>query len=143
MMENVFTVTPETSYAEVAKLLHKNKVGSVVVCDESGKLVGIISEKDLFRAMFPNYGDYYITPELFTNGESFEDKIDDLHSHPIHKFMLTKVLSVQSHEPIMKAGGIMLAHHIQQLPVIDDEKLVGMISRDDVFSSILKSHLGF
>jgi signal-transduction protein with cAMP-binding, CBS, and nucleotidyltransferase domain len=37
----------------------------------------------------------------------------------------------------------MLAHHVHQLPVVEDGQYLGMISREDVFSAILKSHLGF
>jgi len=140
--KEVLSVTPNTTYAEVAKLLHKHKVGSVAVCDTEGKLVGIVSEKDLYRALFPEYGEYHEYPQSFVDSEKMENAIDDLRNTPIEKYMKKHVLSIRSDEPIMKAGGLMLAHHIHRLPIIDDGKLIGMISREDVFSAILKAHLG-
>jgi len=142
MSDRIVCATTEMTYAEVANLLHQNMIGSIAICAD-GKLVGIVSEKDLFRAMFPNYGDYYRTPELFTDVESYEDAVSELRDKPIASFMITDVVTIRPDEPIMKAGGLMLAKHIHQLPVIENEKFVGMISREDVFSAILKARLGF
>jgi CBS domain-containing protein len=50
---------------------------------------------------------------------------------------------MRSDEPIMKAGGHMLARHLHRIPIVDNGKLVGIISREEVFSAILKKHLGF
>lgn len=143
MTKDIISVTPEMSYAGVVKVLHDNKVGSVAVCEKNGKLVGMVSEKDLFRALFPHYGDYYETPESFSEGEKLEHAVDELRDRPISLYMNNKVVSIRSDEPIMKAGGLMLARHVHQLPVVDGDKLVGMISREEVFGSILKSHIGF
>jgi len=143
MAHEVVTVTPKTSYADAARLMHEQSLPSLPVCDDSGALVGILSEKDLFRAMFPGYIEFNATPAAFVNEESFEDRIDELRSVPVLSFMEHRVHTIGKDEPIMKAGGLMLAKHIHRLPVVEDGKLVGMVSREDVFSAILKTHLGF
>ena len=134
---------PHTTYEEVARLLHKHEVGSIAVCDGEGHLIGIVSEKDLYRAMFPEYGDFYESPHAFTNIEKSEDAIDALRERKVEEFMKKNVQTIKQDDPIMKAGGLMLAHHVHQLPVVEDGQYLGMISREDVFSAILKSHLGF
>jgi CBS domain-containing protein len=143
MTTELVSVTPKTSYADAAKLMHAHGVSSLPVCDDSGAIVGVLSEKDLFRAMFPGYIEFSTTPAAFIDEESFEDRIDELRSVPVESFMEHKIHTIGKEEPIMKAGGLMLAKHIHRLPVIEDGKLVGMVSREDVFSAILKTHLGF
>jgi CBS domain-containing protein len=93
--------------------------------------------------MFPEYGDFYESPHAFTNIEKSEDAIDALRERKVEEFMKKNVQTIKQDDPIMKAGGLMLAHHVHQLPVVEDGQYLGMISREDVFSAILKSHLGF
>ena len=142
-MSEVISVTPETTYAEAAKIMHDQLLASVPVRAEDGTLVGILSEKDLFRAMYPEYAEYYENPQAVTDEEEFENKIKELRNQPVSTFMTKDVLTVDSHEPIMKAGSLMLTCHFHHLPVVDGGKFVGMVSREKVFTSILKAHLGF
>lgn len=143
MSSNIFGVTPETTYADAAKLMHTHERASLPVLNDFGSLIGIVSEKDLFRALYPKYSEFYRTPSTVIDEEQYEDAIEDLRSQPIRDFMTKEVLTVSSHEPIMKAGSLMLSHHIHHLPVVDDGKFIGIVSREDVFSAVLKSHLGF
>lgn len=143
MATTVVSVTPRTTYADAARLMHEKKLVSLPVCDQDGTLIGMLSEKDLFKAMYPEYSEYIEHPEAFADEETLEDRIDELRSVPIDNFMERRVHSIDASDPVLKAGGLMLARHIHRLPVIEVGKLVGMVSREDVFSAILKSRLGF
>jgi CBS domain-containing protein len=143
MEKDVVSVLLGTTYEEATKKMHKEGTACVPVVDASGKIVGMLSEKDLFRAMFPDYSEYYTEPHAFTEDGSAEDRIDDLRGHLIDEYMSKKVLSVSPETTVMQAGGIMLSHHIHHLPVVENEKLVGIISREDVYGAILKHRLGF
>ncbi len=143
MTTDVVSVAPNTTYAEAAKRMHDNKLASLPVVDTSGALVGMLSEKDLFRAMYPAYSEYYERPESVVDEEAFENTVDELRDEPVRKYMTQYVLSVSPDEPIMKVGSLMLTSHVHHVPVVESGKLVGVISRENVFSAILKSHLGF
>jgi len=143
MITKIVSITPETTYAEAAKIMHKYTLSSVPVIDENGDLVGILSEKDLFHVLYPTYEEFYKTPHEVSHHEEFENNINYVRSKPISDYMTKEIISIGSDEPIMKAGALMLAHHVHRLPVIDKEKFVGMISREDVFSAVLKFQLGF
>jgi len=143
MTTDVTSITPDTTYAEAAKLMHEHTIASIPVTDKTGTLVGILSEKDLFIELYPKYDEFYENTHLARRQEEMEDKVNDLRVKPISNYMTKKVLTIGSDDPIMKAGGIMLARHIHRLPVVDERKFIGIVSREDVFSAVLKFHLGF
>ncbi len=143
MSKDVDYLSPDTTYEEAAKTMHERSLSSMAVCDRQGKLIGILSEKDLFRAMFPDYSEFYSAPESLTDEEEIEERVNGLRARPITEYMTRQVLAVEPSAALMKAGGLMLSHHVHHLPVIEDGKLIGHISREDVFSAILKHKLGF
>ena len=142
MVTPVVTVTPETTYEDAALLLHKHKVSGMPVVDKNGELVGIISEKDLFRALYPLYEEYLADPEAYANQEDRENDIKDIRKQPIEKYMVRHVLTIDADACILRAGGLMLARGVHRLPVVHEGKLVGIVTREDIYGTILKKHLG-
>jgi CBS domain-containing protein len=141
MQTKVLTVTPQTSYEETAFLLHKHRINGVPVVEKDGRLVGMISEKDLFKALYPHYENFARFPDFYANSENQEAEIKALRLTPISEYMVTHVFTVTPDTPILKAGGLMLAHKLHRLPVIDRGKLVGIITRDNVYCAVLVHHL--
>ena len=144
MHTKIVTVSPDTSYEGAAKLMHVEQISAIPVVDANGALEGILSEKDLFRAIYPDYSEYFVNPEAFNDEDKREERVRELREHPVYEYMTTNVETVTPQTPLMLAGGRMIAHRIHTLPVIEEHnKLVGIISREMVFSVILKQKLGF
>ncbi len=141
MITSVVTVTPAATYEETARLLHKHQVSGLPVVNESGKLVGVVSEKDLFRAMYPLYAEYILEPHAYYNQELQEDEIETIRKQPVEKYMSKQVVIIRPDESVLHAGGLMLARGIHRLPVVENGKLVGIITREDIYGTILKKHL--
>jgi CBS domain-containing protein len=141
MVTPVTTVMPETTYEDAAFLLNENHLSGLPVVDAENKVVGVISEKDLFRALYPLYEDYVLEPHAYCNQEQREDEIESIRKQPIKDLMSRKVISVSPDDPVLHAGGLMLAHNIHRLPVIKDGKLVGIVTREDIYGTILRKHL--
>jgi CBS domain-containing protein len=141
MSQKVVSVTPDTSYEGAAELMFAEKMNALPVVDVNGVLRGVLSEKDLFRAIYPDYGEYFINPEAFNDEDEREEKVKELRARPISVLMTTRVETVRPDTPLMLAGGLMVAHRIHSLPVVDGEKLVGVISREQVFHTILRQKL--
>ena len=79
---------------------------------------------------------------MYTDFEKRENKIDEIKRNPIERFMIRDVVSVSPDDAIMKVGGIMLARGIHRMPVLDDAgKLIGIVTRGDIFRRIIKNHL--
>jgi CBS domain-containing protein len=141
MKTNVLTIFPETTYFEAAKLMYKNNFSGLPVIDSNGKLIGMLSEKDLFKALYPNYIEFIQNPESYFNHEEQEQKILEIRNTPISLYMSKKIISISPETSVLAAGGIMLAHHIHRLPVLEKNKLVGIVTREDIYKTILKNYL--
>jgi len=141
MIKKVITVPYDATYSEAARILYKSGISGAPVIDSEKNLVGIISEKDLFKVLFPFYDSFYKHPENYTDFENRENKVDEIKDKKISNFISVKVISVKVDDPIMKAGGLMLAHSYHRLPVIEQGKLKGIVTREEVFEAVLKKHL--
>lgn len=142
MKSPVITISEFATYEEAARILYNNRVSGAPVVDGQGNLVGILSEKDLFRVLFPFEKSFYDNPEAYLDFEGREKKIDEISHDVITPYISRKVVTVDPDTPILKAGGLMLAKGIHRLPVMENGKLVGIVSRKDIFGRILKNHLG-
>lgn len=141
MNEKVVVVTPDTSYEGAVELMFAEKVTALPVVDANGVLRGILSEKDLFRAIYPDYAEYFVNQEAFNDEDGRADIVRNLRQRPVREFMTTRVEVVRPDTPLMLAGGLMVAHRVHSLPVVDGEKLCGVISRERVFRIILEEKM--
>lgn len=143
MRTDLVLIKKDATYKEVAKTLYDHKISGAPVVDDNGKLVGIISEKDLFKVLYPYYKTFYATPQAYADLENRENKAQEVQDHPIGDYMSKEVVIISPDEPIMSAGATMLARHMHRLPVVEDGKLIGMVSRKSIYRAILQQKLGF
>ena len=118
-----------------------NKISGVPVVDENNTLVGILSEKDILKAMFPD-----ITEIMGQSGkpdfESIESDYSDVMHKTVSELMTHTVASVTPDMPLLKAVSMMCVKQIRRIPVTDnDNKLVGIISIGDVHKAIFQENL--
>lgn len=141
MSKKVIKVKIGDSLEKIAKLLFKKQISGVLVVDAGGKMVGIISEKDIYRLMYPTYKEFQENPEIFLDHEAMEGNIESIRRTKAEKFMNKEVIALEPDDPVMKAGAIMLAKRINRLPVIKNGKIVGVVSRRDIYQNIFKKKL--
>ncbi len=124
MTAKVFTVEPHDMIDRVFFLVHYEKVRHLPVL-EKGKLVGIVSDRDLYKALGPK-----------SNSNAIEGgpKSHELHVVPkkVMNIMRRGVITVAPDTPASEAAGLMADHKIGALPVLDDGKLVGILSATDI-----------
>ena len=140
MESEVFAIPVHASYEDAARVLYTQDVSGAPVIDADGNLVGTISEKDLFRIMYPFYKSYYEHPESYVDYEEREHKIDEIRTHRVDSFMTRDVVTIHPEAPVMRAGAIMLARGVNRLPVVEEGKLIGMITRNKIYRKILRYH---
>ena len=137
MTKRVVTVLPEDSFARIVKLLIKKKISGVVVVNKKGKVVGVISEKDLLYKLFPSQKAFYKNLKYYMNYDNvFRDaaKITKLKAKNL---MTKKIISINSSDDILKACSLFLIHNIRRLPVIDNGRLVGIVSTNNIYKNFL------
>jgi len=137
MISPVITVSPTATYEEAAKIMHTNNVSGIVVVDGENNVLGIVSEKDLFKAMFPLYEEYAVSPDITVDKDDLEGNIESIRNQPIEKYMARKVRTIGPDSPILSAGGLMLAHGLHRLPVVENNKLIGIVTREDIYGTVL------
>ena len=108
MCKNVVCANPETTVSEVAKLMEKRHVGSIPVCKEDGKIVGIVTDRDIVLRSIAN------------------DKNPT--QTPISDIMTTKVIRTTEDTDVEAIAGIMSDNQVRRIPVVEDEKVIGMIT---------------
>lgn len=143
MKTDVHAIPSTATYEEAARILYEHRIGGAPVVEADGRLVGLVSEKDLFRVMYPYYKSFYTDPESYLDHEERESKINDIRRHPVTSIMTKDAVTIGPDEPIMLAGGTMLAKQVHRLPVVDKGKLVGVVTRGMIYRAILKQNLGW
>jgi len=136
MKKDFVTLNPQNTYEEAVALLYNNNLNGAPVVNENNELVGYVSEKDLFRILYPYYSSFYEHPESYTDGEKREEKAQEIRYHKVEIFMNKAPLTVNSDMPVMNAGALMLAKRVHQFPVVEDGKVVGLISRDLIYKTV-------
>lgn len=112
MCSNVVCATPESTVSDVAKLMNENHIGSVPVCDKNQNLVGIVTDRDI------------ILRSIACDKDIKQTKISDI--------MTTDVIRTSQDTDVSWVAGIMAKNQIRRIPVVENEKLVGIISVGDL-----------
>jgi CBS domain-containing protein len=132
MTRTVISVLPQATLAQTIDVMTRSNVSGLPVVGEDSSLVGIISEGDLLRR--PEIGtegpQAGWLESLFRPGHAAEAYAHS-HGRHIYEIMTTKVVTALEDEPLEEAARRMEKHHVKRLPVIRDDKVVGIISRAD------------
>lgn len=121
------TLLPETSVSEALSMMRQNQIRRMPVLNKKGQLIGIVSEKDLL----------YASPSPATSLNVYE--IGYLLSKlKIKEIMQTALVTVPQDMPIEEAAKIMIDNNVSGLPVMDGDKLVGIITETDVFKTLME-----
>jgi acetoin utilization protein AcuB len=127
MRRNPVTVTEDVGIGEALRIMKDNKVRRLPVLNRHGKLVGIVSEKDLLQA----------SPSQATTLSIFE--LNYLLSKlTVKKVMTSPVITVDEQTPLEEAARIMVDNRIGGLPVVEGDELVGIITETDLFKIFLE-----
>ena len=132
MSPRVVAVGPKTPLREVLRLMLRYHLNDILVVDDGQRLVGIVTYPDLSRKLLPTerelmeHEEYMITPQLM------EDRFRDIVSVPVDQIMTRDVITVPPDLEALKAGATMTARRVKQLPVVQNHKVVGVISHTDI-----------
>ena len=108
---DVYSVSPDTTVFDALKLMAEKEIGALVVL-EAGKMVGIMSERDYAR-------------KVILKGKASKDTL-------VRDIMSSKVIHIDPDAKVEKCLGLMTKHRFRHLPVMEEDRLVGVLSIEDV-----------
>lgn len=115
----IYAIRPDASVLEALELMAREDISSVLVM-EGDALKGIFTERDYAR-------------KVILRGRNSRDTV-------VRELMTTQLLTVTHEQTIEDCMSLMTNKHIRHLPVMDDDKVVGLVSIGDVVKSIIAGH---
>jgi CBS domain-containing protein len=141
MRREVVTVHPDSPVTEVVELLLDKDFTAVPVVDDSGKVVGMISDNDLLQR-----GGIRVTLSL--KRATDPDFVEQLHrqlkdpARKVSEVMTREAVTVPPEMVLGKAARLMVEKHLKRLPVVDKQgRLLGILGRLDILNTIAAVHL--
>jgi CBS domain-containing protein len=134
MTQQVITITEDTPLQEVAKLILEKGIGGIPVVNESGKLTGIVTESDFTATEKCLPFSMFRAPQLF--GTWLNNDAEQLYARartmPVREIMSTNVITVTENDSIEVVLDLILKHDINRIPVVKDQKPIGIVARRDL-----------
>lgn len=118
MTTDILAVSPDMTVKDAINCLVHHRVSGAPVVDAAGRLVGIITEFQLLEAIF--------TPEV--------------KKHLVGDFMTKDVLTITENTMLSDVAHLFITHRIRRVPVVRDDRVVGIVSRHDLLRYILEAN---
>jgi CBS-domain-containing membrane protein len=141
MTQEVISISPETEIAQAAKLLLTNRINGVPVINDAGELVGILCQSDLIiqQKNIP-------IPSLFTlldgfipltSSKKLDKEVEKIAATKVADAMTPDPVTVNSNTGIEEIAALMVEKNYHTLPVVDANKLVGIVGKVDVLRTLI------
>ena len=141
MTHEVIAIKADTTVDIIARLMREHRIGGLPVVDDESRVIGIVTETDLFlkekgmpfsAVKVPTLFQRWVDPDRLT--EIYEDA----HRHTAADVMTTAVMCVNVGDSAGHAAKIMMQNNIKRLPVLQEGRLVGIITRSDILHLMAK-----
>jgi len=134
MTSSIHSVRPADPVRKVVGLLCKHRISGIPVVDGKGRLVGLISERDVLEAMYPD------RPELRQrrNGARGSAGERDVGSIASSEIMVREVITAAPGTDVLRLATLMAVNKIRRIPIVDDGRLLGIVSQGDVYRAIFE-----
>ena len=138
MTSPVTTIREDATVSDAAKLMLEKDVSALPVLNNSNKLVGILTHSDFglspkFRPLVENV---YSLLGTTTTPEHLEETAHQVGNKRVQDVMRRNIITVQQDASIENLARLMMRSQIHRLPVVDDGKLVGIVTRHDFLKLI-------
>jgi CBS domain-containing protein len=147
MNPNVVFCKPDDTVREIAKILKENDISGVPIL-EGEELIGIVSEGDLLKLLIiPEKGELWLPSPFevievpireYLGWEETKKILSDVGSIKVEEIMTKDVYTISSEASVEEASEHMVRHRINRLPVIEDDRVVGIITRGDIIEGLAK-----
>lgn len=138
MRRDVVNVTAENSLKKVANLMFKNRLSALAVVDDTGYLLGQITDKDLIQAALPDYRAMMENLNYTMDVEPFEELLKQEEKIKVSQLYKTDHVTTSMETKLVDASALMIYKDLRRIFVTKDGKLVGILVRKDIVNMIIR-----
>jgi CBS domain-containing protein len=140
MTRDVVTVSPETPLKDVARLLVERHISGVPVADPTGRLLGVVSEGDFISKEVAAASGLTTPRHHFLRGDDKNEAALIARGNALTagEAMSSPAITIAPDSSLAQAAQVMGRNGIKRLPVVEDERVVGILSRADVVRSFTR-----
>jgi len=140
MTKNVVSVTKDCTVEDVAALLLNKGISGVPVLDEHGKVIGVVTNKDLlYKTMQPDMPAVLeiLGGFVYLGGvDRYNDELKKMTATKVEDIMTEDVITANIDDSVQEVATMMIHNNINRVPVVKDGQLVGIVSRSDLIRSM-------
>jgi len=127
----VTAMKTDTVRSVVVKMMNRN-CGAIPVVEGDARLVGMVTLRDVLLPLYPNYGDYIHDNVHSRDFVEMEASYPEVLGRKVEEIMTPNPLTVGPADPILEAASYMGMKNFRRIPVVNKDRLVGMLSIGDI-----------
>lgn len=139
MSHPVITVRPDIPIPEIAKILTEHRISGVPVVDDQGRLVGIVTEADLLLKEAGPGGLPKLAFFLPARSKEVQEQLRRYEGKVAADMMTQEVITATEETPLRELAALMARNQINRIPILRDDQVVGIVSRNDVLKAFTRS----
>lgn len=141
MQTRVITIPKTMEIKDIARTLYEENISGVPVVDADGEIIGIVSEGDLLHKetnpRIPEAVGILGTLIYYRGIKQYESDFKKLMALEASEIMTSYVQTIDAESSIEEAAEVMVNHKVKRLPVMQEGKIVGIISRMDIIKTLM------
>jgi CBS domain-containing protein len=138
MTRDLTSVDPDTTVRELISILDKSGLSSIPVVDEDGRVLGIVSERDIIEGAVPGYFELLHGASFLPAVDQFSQKLREIQNDPVSLYMTRNTIKIDEDDDDLAVADLMIHKSLKMLPVVSkDGLLVGMLRRIDLLKDLL------
>lgn len=145
MKPDVYTLDSRATVIEAMKLLVEKRISATPLVNDQGVPVGFVSDGDIMRHLSKN-NKIFVDPVVMImqtghDNVEFDEKLRNLMEMQVRDIATKGIISVDVHDDLSEVCRVLGENHLKKVPVLDDDRLVGVINRSDITQYSMKSYL--
>jgi CBS domain-containing protein len=144
MIKNPVTLNANKTIGDAVEIFAHRGVGSLPLVNESGELVGFLSDGDIIDYVVRNVrrrNNQLNHIRSWYQIDCFGQYLKEVVTHPVYNCSTQNVITVDENDTIKDASRLIQKKHLKHVPVIADGKLVGLLTRNDIVQGLFSDYI--
>lgn len=142
MKKEVISVTPETDITQAVEILLNNHINGIPVVDGDGVLKGILCQSDLIfqqkNISLPPILTFLDSIIPLSSSKKLQHEMEKMAAITVAHAMVADPVTVTPDTPVSDIAALMVEKHFHTIPVVQDNKVVGIVGKEDMLKTLIK-----